>query len=151
MDPVHPEGRGSAMPGKAERTAGAIAKARFVSTTSTLKTQSMTALLRAHLGKVMEHSRNCAFCLAWMAMVLQIPVQAASGPPVITVQPTSQSAHVGEQVTFSVQASGDAPLIFQWWRNGNAIAGTTVSAYTTPPLTRSRDGAVYSVTVINAF
>ncbi|MHB8519616.1 MAG: immunoglobulin domain-containing protein [Limisphaerales bacterium] len=51
-------------------------------------------------------------------------------PPVITLQPQDQSARVGENVTFSVAASGSPPLTYQWRFNGfvwpNATNATLV-------------------------
>lgn len=45
--------------------------------------------------------------------------------PSITTQPISQTVIDGQTVTFSVMASGDAPLNFQWQRNGVDISGAT--------------------------
>ncbi|QYM79662.1 putative Ig domain-containing protein [Horticoccus luteus] len=49
--------------------------------------------------------------------------------PVITTQPTAQSADQGGSVTFSVDATGPA-ISYQWFRNGAAIPGATSSTYT---------------------
>jgi PKD repeat protein len=34
--------------------------------------------------------------------------------PVITMQPVSQTVSVGQTATFTVSATGDAPLTYQW-------------------------------------
>jgi len=48
----------------------------------------------------------------------------------IVIQPTSQLVTSGiSNVTFSVTASGDAPLSFQWRTNGLSIHGATNSSY----------------------
>src|SRR5271168_5514763 len=52
--------------------------------------------------------------------------------PTITTQPQSQSVMVGSTATFSVVATGTAPLSYQWSENGTAIGGATNSSYTTP-------------------
>ncbi|MDP3072585.1 MAG: MBG domain-containing protein [Opitutaceae bacterium] len=44
-------------------------------------------------------------------------------PPTIVTSPSSQSATVGASVTFTVAATGQAPLTYQWRRNGEAITG----------------------------
>ena len=51
--------------------------------------------------------------------------------PTITAQPQSVTAPVGTSATFSVTATGQAPLSYQWRINGSAIAGATASRYTT--------------------
>jgi hypothetical protein len=69
--------------------------------------------------------------------------------PTITSQPQSQTLIVGQSVTFSVGASGTAPLSYQWQINGNAIPGATASTFTLASAQRS-DGGPYSVLVMNA-
>jgi hypothetical protein len=60
---------------------------------------------------------GAAFTLPFSGEV--IPIAA----PEITVQPENQTVVVGSNVTFSVTASGQAPLSYQWFFNGNAIPG----------------------------
>jgi hypothetical protein len=72
-----------------------------------------------------------------------------AGAPVITAQPLNASVATGASASFSVTANGDA-LRYQWLRNGVAIAGATSATYTTPALTLSDSGAVFSVVVYNA-
>src|SRR5262249_31751753 len=50
-------------------------------------------------------------------------------PPVITMQPRSQIILVGEPVTFTVAATGSAPLTYQWRKNGAPIAGATAPSF----------------------
>jgi glucose/arabinose dehydrogenase len=54
---------------------------------------------------------------------------AASGPS-ITQQPVSRTVAPGATVTFSVRATGTAPLRYQWQRNGVNISGATSQDYT---------------------
>ena len=49
--------------------------------------------------------------------------------PAITAQPANASVGQGENVTFSVTATGTAPLSYQWSRNGVAISGATGSTF----------------------
>lgn len=54
---------------------------------------------------------------------------AGDGLPIITSAPTSVTVAEGETASFSVVASGDGPLAYQWRRNGVAIAGATDTRY----------------------
>ncbi len=70
--------------------------------------------------------------------------------PSITNQPANQTVTAGQTATFSVTATGSAPLQYQWTKNGTNIPGATSASYTTPPTTNSDNGAVFRVTVTNA-
>jgi alpha-tubulin suppressor-like RCC1 family protein len=70
-------------------------------------------------------------------------------PPVITLQPVSQTVNMGTNVTFHITATGGTPdLHYQWRQNGNLVGGNS-SALTMINVARAQDG-VYSVTVTNA-
>jgi hypothetical protein len=75
-------------------------------------------------------------------------VGKCSHPPVIIVQPATQTAPVGNNVTFTVVASGDLPLGYQWEFNGTNISGATETDYTVNNVQLGDDGA-YSVVVTN--
>ncbi len=75
---------------------------------------------------------------------------SVGGAPVITSQPLSRSITSGSTATFTVAATGTAPLSYQWRKNGTAIAGATSATYTTPAETTADSGAVFSVTVSNS-
>jgi hypothetical protein len=70
-------------------------------------------------------------------------------PPTITTQPASQTVTVGQTATFSVVASGTAPLTYQWYKGGVAIAGATSSSYTTPATVIGNNNSQYTVIVTN--
>jgi len=70
--------------------------------------------------------------------------------PAITTQPANQTATVGQTATFSVVATGTAPLSYQWQKNGTDISGATSSSYTTPATATSDSGATFQVTVSNS-
>src|SRR6266478_8266464 len=78
-----------------------------------------------------------------------LTVNAAPVAPLITTQPTSQTVTAGQTASFSVSATGTAPLSYQWQRNGVAIGGATSSSYTTPATTTSDNGAQFAVAVSN--
>ena len=50
-------------------------------------------------------------------------VTAPAALPVITNPPAPQTIFLGDAASFSVGASGTAPLSYQWFRNGTAIIG----------------------------
>jgi glucose/arabinose dehydrogenase len=76
-------------------------------------------------------------------------VSFASNGPNITTQPTNQSVLLGQTATFSVTASGSAPLGFQWQRNMNNIQGAISSSYTTPATVLTDTGAKFRCVVTN--
>ena len=69
-------------------------------------------------------------------------------PPGITTQPVSQNINQGSPVTFSVTATGTAPLTYQWLKNGTNISGATSASYTISSVTAT-DAANYTVAVAN--
>jgi hypothetical protein len=68
----------------------------------------------------------------------------------ITAQPTNQSVSLGQAATFTVAASGSAPITYQWQKNAATISGATAASYTTPPAAVADSGAMFSVVVSNA-
>jgi hypothetical protein len=72
-------------------------------------------------------------------------------PPGITTQPAGQTVVVGGTASFSVVASGKAPLNYYWQRNGNFLPGATNSTYSTNNLQLTASGAQFSCLVSNAF
>src|SRR5205085_1678647 len=78
-----------------------------------------------------------------------LTVNAAPVVPSITTQPSSQTITAGLTATFSVTASGTAPLSYQWRKNGTAISGAISSSYTTPAETTADNGAQFAVVVSN--
>ena len=74
----------------------------------------------------------------------------AASAPSITTQPANVSVTGGNTATFSVAASGSAPLSYQWQKNGTAIQGATSASYTTPAVSSSDNGATFAVVVSNS-
>src|SRR5712664_2586567 len=75
--------------------------------------------------------------------------KTSGGSPAITMQPASQTVTAGQTASFSVAATGTAPLSYQWRKNSLAIGGATSSSYTTPTTTSSDNGAQFTVKVSN--
>ncbi len=71
-------------------------------------------------------------------------------PPSITTQPVSQTIVAGQTATFSITATGTAPLSYQWTENGISISGAVLSTYTTPVTATSNSGELFAVRVTNS-
>src|SRR6266571_2356120 len=70
--------------------------------------------------------------------------------PYITTQPANQTVTAGQTASFSVVASGTAPLNYQWQKNGADITGATSSSYMTPVTATSDSGEMFRVMVSNS-
>jgi hypothetical protein len=75
-------------------------------------------------------------------------VQAGTGVPVITTHPVGQSVGVGASVTFSVIATGAAPLTYEWRKNGATLAGATGMIFAIAAAS-TEDAGKYDVIVRN--
>ncbi|MDR2862906.1 MAG: immunoglobulin domain-containing protein, partial [Puniceicoccales bacterium] len=69
--------------------------------------------------------------------------------PAIVTQPASQTVKAGSNVTFTVAATGSAPLSYQWSKDGIALSGKNAGQLVLANVTAADEG-VYSVTVSNA-
>ncbi len=74
----------------------------------------------------------------------------STGVPVITTQPTAQTAAVGKTATFTVTATGDPTLMYQWYASGAPIPGATSTSYTTVPVTIGENQTPFFVYVSNS-
>jgi hypothetical protein len=79
-----------------------------------------------------------------------VTVTAANTGPSITAHPSSQTVNQGSAVTFSVTASGTAPLAYQWRKNGVDISNATSSSYSLSNVQPS-DAGGYSAYVSNSW
>ncbi len=68
----------------------------------------------------------------------------------ITTQPADQTVTSGQTATFSVAASGTAPLVYQWQKNGANLSGAMAASYTTPATSVADSGAKFDVVVSNS-
>jgi immunoglobulin I-set domain protein len=81
--------------------------------------------------------------------IASLTVNAVAVAPTITTQPANQTVTVGQTATFSVTATGTAPLSYQWQKNSANISGATGSSYTTPTTVSGDSGAKFDVLVSN--
>src|SRR5467141_3276044 len=79
-----------------------------------------------------------------------LTVNAAPVTPSITTQPASQTVTAGQTATFSVTASGTAPLNYQWLKNGGVVSSGPSASYTTPATIATDTGAQFTVAVSNS-
>ena len=83
--------------------------------------------------------------------------EVTSGAATLTVnaaasiigQPSNQTACAGDSVSFTVTASGTAPLSYQWRKNGSNIGGATSSTYNIGSVSTSNAGS-YDCVVTNS-
>lgn len=74
----------------------------------------------------------------------------AGTAPTITSQPANVTVAAGQSATFSVTASGTAPLRYQWQRNGANVSGATSASYTLTTAAAD-NGASFRAVVSNDF
>ncbi len=79
---------------------------------------------------------------------------AGTPPPpsavVISSQPANQAVVSGQSASFSVTATGNGSLGYQWRLNGVDVAGATAASYTPQALTTAQDNAQVTVRVSDA-
>jgi hypothetical protein len=105
--------------------------------------QNVVAIMNSRIGNLdtlAEDDINGARALYGGSTVL---------PPSITSHPLSRTVLAGQTVSFSVTATGTAPLAHQWMKSGTPISGATSSTLTLANVTQASAGT-YAVTVSNA-
>jgi hypothetical protein len=78
------------------------------------------------------------------------PLGGGGTPPSITTHPSSQTVCEGDLVNFTVGATGDAPLSYQWRKDTVNIGGATASSYSIAAAIAD-DAGDYDCVVSNAF
>jgi hypothetical protein len=79
-----------------------------------------------------------------------LSVTPAIKAPAITAQPQSLTVSEGAAASFTVVASGTAPLTYQWQRAGKNVSGGTSDTYAIGAAALTDTGASFTVTVSNA-
>jgi len=91
-----------------------------------------------------------SLCAASAALLLLIGCAGSTegGPnaqaPRITQHPQSAVVPLGQPVTFTVVAEGDA-IRYQWFHNGDPIPGATASSYTIASVQETDSGQYYVI------
>lgn len=78
-------------------------------------------------------------------------VQYSPTNPAITQHPSNQTVAQGQPATFSVTATGSAPLNYQWQRNMVNISGASSPGYTIASTAFADNGAKFRCVVSNSF
>jgi hypothetical protein len=68
----------------------------------------------------------------------------------ITTQPANLTVMLGQTATFTVMASGTAPLTYQWRKNAANLPGATAASYTTLAASTADNGTKFDVVVSNS-
>jgi hypothetical protein len=126
------------------------------------KTRAIFTLLdalghRARIGNVRARTASAvllvqiiAACSGGTAGSPTSQVNPAPVAPSITEQPQNTTVTVGQTASFTVAATGTAPLAYQWRSGGSAIAGATAASYTTAATSAADSGEAFSVVVTNS-
>ena len=75
----------------------------------------------------------------------------ANQAPTITQHPANVTVGEGSTATFTVSATGTAPLSYQWRKNNVDISGANSASYTTPATTLADNGSQFTCFVSNTF
>jgi hypothetical protein len=116
--------------------------------TGNLETQTLPVVSgRRQLNLDLNGGDAALFKISDGAPFVGIPTTDA---PVITLQPASRTNIVGSTASFGVAASGDLPITYQWFLNGNTISGGTAYGYSRTNV-QAVDAGNYSVVISNSF
>ncbi len=110
---------------------------------ATQRTLTRTAVVPDHAGFYSVVISNSAGSVVSSNAQLTVHV-----PPGITTQPQHQTVNAGQDATFSVTATGTAPMFYQWQFGGLPIAGATGSQFTRTNV-QPADAGHYSVEILN--
>lgn len=84
-----------------------------------------------------------------VSATLVMTIVGTATAPAIATQPQSQTVLAGSSVTFTVSASGTAPLSYQWKKNNQDIAGGTTATLSLSNVSVN-DAGSYAVLVSNS-
>ena len=79
----------------------------------------------------------------------KLTVNAAPAGPLVTAQPVDLAVSAGQPASFTVTATGDTPVSYQWKKNGMNIAGATDASLTIPAAISPDSGASFTVAATN--
>lgn len=99
---------------------------------------------------VVSNSNGASITSTQATLTIFTPTPPPPTPisPTITEQPTNQTVVVGDGAVFNVNATGDQPISYQWFKDGVEIVGGTGNTYIIQTATLT-DAGDYSATVTN--
>jgi hypothetical protein len=80
--------------------------------------------------------------------IMSPPTPPTPTPPIITEQPSSQTVVVGDGAAFNVNATGESPFAYQWFKDDTEIVGATGNTHIIQTSTLT-DAGDYKATVTN--
>jgi beta-galactosidase len=103
------------------------------------ETYTIEAAFAAHAGVYTARATNSEGTATSDTYTLQVEPAPPPPPPpprgpVFTLHPASQEVPANLDATFTVTATGTAPIAFQWFNNGTVLPGATRSSYVAGPL-----------------
>jgi uncharacterized membrane-anchored protein len=110
---------------------------------ATDRSLTLAGVQRSNAGRYRAVVRNAVGAVTSADAVLQVLVA-----PTIQGQPVGMTVDLNGTASFTVAASGDAPLSYQWKRNGVNISGATAERLTLNNV-QAADAGGYSVVVQN--
>lgn len=97
--------------------------------------------LAAYLNSVSVRHDEIRFGQTWADVL--------GGPPAFVVQPTNQTAFVGQTITLTALADSAQPVFYQWYRGTNSLPGQTNSTFILSNV-QTADAGHYSAVVSNS-
>src|SRR5207244_2260211 len=117
---------------------------------SNLTTGGPVGMLVTPAGDLLYLARG-GFSANDSGAVYRISYPGPGDAPDIDQQPAGRLVSAGHPATFSVVASGEGPLVYQWQKNNADIPGATGPTYTLPSAALTDDGARFRAVVRNPF
>ena len=111
---------------------------------ATTETLTLSNVQADQAGNYAVDVTNAAGTVSSRTALLEVVV-----PAMISAELTDQVVATGEQVIFSVNASGSEPLSYQWLLNGEPISGATSSSLVLED-PQGADSGSYQVVITNA-
>lgn len=123
----------------------------FFNTNSPLAGGTNATLTLTNLQSADAGSYSVRVANSGGAVTSAVAVLTVLSPPLITGQPADQSAAVSNDATFTVTATGTAPLAYQWYFNTNTLLAGGTNTQFTVVSAQTNDAGTYTVVVTNAF
>ncbi|HRE80569.1 MAG TPA: immunoglobulin domain-containing protein, partial [Opitutaceae bacterium] len=115
---------------------------------ATESTFTLPAVQSADAGLYSVVVSNVSGAVTSLEALLTVSAPPPPTRPVISAHPANKSVLIGQVATFSVSATGQGTLTYQWSKNGVTLSGATQSTYAIASAQLS-DAGDYTVVVVN--